>query len=40
MSETGIAAVFASEAQIAKGLRAKRAAKRVEPAALDFGDWE
>lgn len=42
MAESGIEAVFASEAQIAANVRAKRAANRkpVEQSALDFGDWE
>lgn len=42
MAESGIEAVFASEAQIAANVAAKRAANRkpVEATALDFGDWE
>lgn len=42
MAESAIETVFASEAQIASNVAAKRAANRkpVEQSALDFGDWE
>lgn len=40
MAEEAIVKVWESEDQIAEAKRAKRAAKPVEPTALDFGDWE